>query len=123
MRLGSGFGLLPRRFFFHRLLDLSEARTNGEKLMASVQSPKRKSKPASKSVSEEQAFLKKRPQLLKRYAGKFVAVYRGRVVGHGRNDEELAGRMYKRFGDAPFYIGKVQAGLPVYELPSPEAFL
>ncbi len=65
------------------------------------------------------AFLKKRAQLLKRYAGKFVALYRGSVVDHGCDDEELAGRMYERFGDAPFYVGKVQAGLPVYELPSP----
>lgn len=89
--------------------------------MSSVRPTKRKSNPAPKSLSEEQVFLRKYPQLLKRYAGKFVALYRGSVVGHGCDDEELAGRMYETLGDAPFYIGKVQVGLPVYELPSPES--
>ena len=57
---------------------------------------------------------------MKKYRGEFVALYRGSVVGHAADDEELARRMYEKLGDVPFYIGKVQRDLPVYELPSPE---
>ena len=70
--------------------------------------------------AEEQAFRQKRAQLLKRYEGQFVALKKGRVVGHGTDDEELALRMFEKFGDAPFYLAKVSKEPIVYELPSPE---
>ena len=66
---------------------------------------------------EAQTFQRKRAQLLRRYEGQFVALYRGRVVGHGSDDEELAQRMYERFGDAPFYIARVERQPTVYDLP------
>lgn len=69
---------------------------------------------------EEQAFRRKRTQLLDRYEGEFIALYRGRVVGHGRDDEELARRMFARLGDVPFYIARVETKATVYDLPSPE---
>jgi hypothetical protein len=69
---------------------------------------------------EEQAFRRKLPQLLRTYAGQFVALHQGRVVGHGRDDEDLARRMFERLGDAAFYIAKVEREPTVYELPSPE---
>ncbi len=71
-------------------------------------------------AAEAQAFRRKLPQLLGRYEGEFVALYRGRVVGHGANDEELALRMYERLGDAAFYIARVERQPTVYDLPSPE---
>ena len=71
-------------------------------------------------VTEAQAFRRKRAQLLKRYEGQFVAFYRGRVAGHGPDDEELARQVYERLGDAPFYIARVERDPTVYELPSPE---
>ena len=71
-------------------------------------------------VTEAQTFRRKRAQLLQRYEGQFVAFYRGRVVGHGPDDEELARQMYERLGDAPFYIARVEREPTVYELPSPE---
>lgn len=71
-------------------------------------------------VAEAHAFRRKLPQLLARYEGEFVALYRGRVVGHGVNDEDLAERMYERLGDVPFYIARVERRPTVYELPSPE---
>ncbi len=79
-------------------------------------------KPASNgdTTQEQQAFLRKRAQLLQRFEGQFVALYHGRVAGHGTNDEELALRMFNKFGDAPFYIAKVEKEPTVYELPSPE---
>lgn len=70
--------------------------------------------------AEAQAFRRKLPQLLGRYEGQFVALYRGRVVGHGANDEELAERMYQRLGDVPFYIARVERQPTIYDLPSPE---
>jgi hypothetical protein len=70
--------------------------------------------------AEAQAFRRKLPQLLARYEGEFVALYRGRVVGHGVNDEDLAARMYERLGDVPFYIARVEPRPTAYDLPSPE---
>ena len=71
-------------------------------------------------AAEELAFRQKRGQLLRRYAGQFVAFYQGRAVGHGVDDEELARHMFERFGDVPFYIAKVEKEPTVYDLPSPE---
>jgi len=38
------------------------------------------------------------------------------------DDEELARRMFEKWGDVPFYIAKVEREPTVYELPSPEAW-
>jgi len=72
-------------------------------------------------ATAERAFRQKRAHLLRRYAGQFVALYQGRVVGHGADDEDLARRMFEKWGDVPFYIAKVEKEPTVYELPSPEA--
>ena len=71
-------------------------------------------------AAEERAYYKKRARLLQRYQGQFVALYRGRVVGHGPSDEELARQMFEKFGDAPFLIQRVEKEPTVYEVPSPE---
>jgi hypothetical protein len=71
-------------------------------------------------AAEERVFRQKRAHLLRRYEGQFVALYQGCVVGHGLDDEELAREMFEKFGDAPFYIVKVEKEPTVYELPSPE---
>ena len=71
-------------------------------------------------IAEERAFYKKRARLLQRYQGQFVALYQGRVVGHGPSDEELARQMFEKFGDAPFFIQRVEKEPTVYEVPSPE---
>ena len=85
--------------------------------MAHSKTPERSSEPW---VIEAQAFQRKQAQLLERYEGQFVALYRGRVVGHGPDDEELARRMYERLGDVPFYVARVERQPTVYDLPSPE---
>lgn len=71
-------------------------------------------------AKEAQVFRRKLPRLLKDYEGQYVALYGGRVVGHGVDDEELAARMYERLGDVAFYIARVERQPTVYELPSPE---
>jgi hypothetical protein len=70
--------------------------------------------------AEAQAFRRELPQLLDRYEGQFVALFGGRVIGHGADDEDLAERMYERLGDVPFYIARVERRPAVYDLPSPE---
>ena len=69
---------------------------------------------------EEEAFRRRRNQLLRRYEGQYIALYHGRVVGNSTDDEELAGRMFEKFGDVPFYIAKVEKETTVYDLPTPE---
>ena len=82
---------------------------------------RQKSKASVDSLTrEEQSFQRKREQLLRRYEGQFVAIYQGRVAGHGPDDEELAAQMYAKLGDVHFYIARVERMKSVYELPSPE---
>ncbi len=85
--------------------------------MATAKMRERSNEPLA---AEEQAFRRKRAQLLRRHKGQFVALYQGRVVGHGADDEELARRTFEKLGAAPFYIAKVEKEPTVYELPSPE---
>jgi len=69
---------------------------------------------------ERRAFLRQRSRLLRSHAGEYVAFHRGRLVGHDRDDEALAGRMFAKYADAPFYIARVEAEPTVWEFPSPE---
>jgi hypothetical protein len=71
-------------------------------------------------LSERRAFERQRVQLIRRYAGEYVALSGGRVVDHDKEDEALAARMFKKLGDAPFYITRVEARRTVCEVPSPE---
>lgn len=88
----------------------------------STSKKKRKELESSEEVlaAEERAFHQKKAHLLQRYEGQFVAIYQQRIVGHGRDDEELAQRMFEKLGDLPFYIGKVEKEPAIYEVPSPE---
>ncbi len=71
-------------------------------------------------ADEERAFRQKHRQLLQRYEGQFVALYHGRIVGHGPDDEDLARELFARLGDVAFYIARVAKEPTVYEFPSPE---
>jgi len=74
----------------------------------------------SEAEAERRAFERRRSQLMRRYAGQYVAIVGGRVVDHGKDDEALAARMFRKIGDAPFYIGRVERIPTIYEVPSPE---
>lgn len=76
--------------------------------------------PEEDLAREEVAFRRKLPQLLRRYRGQYVAIRKGRLVGHGPDDKALALRMYRHFGDSVLLIAKVEEHPTVYELPSPE---
>lgn len=88
--------------------------------MASVKRSSTRQLPEEPMAAEERAFRQKQDQLLRRYAGQYVALYQGQVVGHGVDDEELARHMFEKLGDAAFYIAKVEKEPSVYELLSPE---
>lgn len=90
---------------------MREARVKQQRAVDALQDP---------LGAEERTFMKKLPALLRRYEGRFVALYRGRVMGHGSDDEELGRRMYEKLGEVPFYIAKVERAVSVCELPSPE---
>ena len=83
------------------------------------------SKPSPRLVeeslaAERRAFEHQRAQLMRRYPGEYVALSGGRVVDHDKQDEALAARMFKKFGNAAFYIGCLEQSPTVYEVPSPE---
>ena len=71
-------------------------------------------------AAEERAFVSQRARLKRRYPGQFVALRRGRVVGHDKDDETLAARMLEQLGDAPFLIVHVESHPVTYDVPSPE---
>jgi hypothetical protein len=71
-------------------------------------------------AAERHAFERQRAQLMRRYPGQYVALSGGRVVDHDKQDEPLAARMFRKFGDATFYIARLEQSPTVYEIPSPE---
>ncbi len=86
--------------------------------IANVRTPAQRAE--AEMQAERNAFERKRAQLMRRYPGKYVALLGGQIVDHDRDDEALAARMFKKFGDAPFYLARLEETPAVYELPSPE---
>ena len=70
-------------------------------------------------ASERRAFEHQRGRLMRRYPGQYVALSGGRVVDHDKDDEKLAARMFKKMGDDPFYIARLEDTPLIYEVPSP----
>ena len=71
---------------------------------------------------EREAFLKMRERLIldPKYAGKYVAILNGEVVGFDQDKGKLAEAVYKKYGYVPIYIDKVAPGERRVEIPSPE---
>ena len=69
-----------------------------------------------------ETFLKMKPKLLKdkRYRGKFVAIYKGRIVGHDEDLSRLAKKVYSKYGPSPIYIDRVVDKERTIEISSPE---
>ena len=76
--------------------------------------------PEDKWRSEQRAFRRLLPELLKTHRGQYVAIHQGQVVDSGSVKLDVAGRAYARFGYVPIYVSLVtdQPPLPV-RLPSP----
>ena len=80
--------------------------------------PRTQNKPASTEAqlaSEQKAFERQKPQLLRRYEGQFVAFYGGKMVDRDPSDEALALRMYKKFGEVPWWIERVEKKPTIYD--------
>ncbi|MCD6443587.1 hypothetical protein J7L70_01115 [Candidatus Bathyarchaeota archaeon] len=58
---------------------------------------------------ERGAFLKAKSRLLRddQYRGKYVAVFKGKVVDCDEDKARLARRVYKKYGYIPIYIDRV----------------
>jgi len=71
---------------------------------------------------EREAFLKIRDKLIRDpfYNGKYVAVFRGSVIGCDEEKTRLVETVYKKHGYVPIYIDKVAPGERHVEIPSPE---
>lgn len=71
---------------------------------------------------EFRAFRKMLPRLLKRYKDEYVAIYKGKLLGHHPDDRELGRSVFKKVGNVPFLLTKVSKTRPIIELSSPEEF-
>jgi len=71
---------------------------------------------------ERKTFLKIKGKLAKdpQYNGKYVAIFKGAIVGCDDDKGRLAENVYKKYGYVPIYIDKVAPGERVAEAPSPE---
>ena len=88
--------------------------------MAQTQIKPRRPQPADPLAPERRAFERQRAQLLRRYAGHYVAFYGGQLVGHHKAAEPLAERLFAELGDVPFYIARVERTPTIYDMPGPE---
>ena len=61
---------------------------------------------------EVAAYERLKPELLKRYAGRVVAIYQGQVVAVGNDKMEVLGDVYERIGYVPCYIEWVEPDAP-----------
>jgi hypothetical protein len=70
--------------------------------------------------SEQQAFCRLLPELLRSHAGQFVAIHEGRVVESGDDKLDVARRAYAQFGYIPIFVSKVSGGpITPVRLPTP----
>lgn len=65
--------------------------------------------------AEAEAFARLKPDLMPEYAGQYVAVYGGEVVGSGEDAFALLRQIHQQYGPIPCCIDYVE------ELPSPKA--
>lgn len=71
---------------------------------------------------EKQAFQKIRYDLLenKKYHNEFIAIHKGKLVDHDKDNIKLAKRVYKKYGYIPIYIDKITEIEKVYKIHSPK---
>jgi hypothetical protein len=58
--------------------------------------------------------------LLLEHKGEYVAILGEKPVDFDVDDENLAQRMYEKYGDVPFFIALVATEPVVFDLPAPE---
>jgi prevent-host-death family protein len=66
---------------------------------------------------ERRAFERLKPAARQRLAGRYVALWRGRIVDADVDHQRLFERVWKRLRGATFFIGRVGASAPTVEMP------
>lgn len=70
---------------------------------------------------EKRAFEAMREQLLSKYEGQYVAIYKGQFVDHDADKLRLGLRVYRQFGYRPIYVQLVtREELPTKRIASPK---
>jgi hypothetical protein len=72
----------------------------------------------TKGEREYQTFLRLLPELLKTYAGKYVAIHDGQVVDCDTDDIALVLRVRARVGYVPIHVGLVAEPQPIFRISS-----
>lgn len=57
--------------------------------------------------------------LLRKYGGKYIAIFNNKVVGSDRDFSKLAKRIYKKYGYQTIYMPFVEAKKKIFKIPSP----
>ncbi len=71
---------------------------------------------------EAEAFERMKPELLRQYRNRVVAIHNGQVVEVGSENESVADvamRVYERLGYVPIFVHRVEETPRVYEISSP----
>jgi hypothetical protein len=71
---------------------------------------------------EVEAFERMKPELLRQYRNRVVAIHNGQVVEVGSENESVADvamRVYERLGYIPVYVHRVEETPRVYKVSSP----
>ena len=74
---------------------------------------------ATQFLEDRLTFQRLLPDLLKTHRGKWVAVWKGEVVGSADDMGTLANNVYARFGYQAIYMDEVREEPRVYRIPSP----
>lgn len=69
-------------------------------------------------LREAEAFERLKPDLLKQYKGRAVAIYQGEVVMIGDTTMDVYGAVIDKFGVVPCYVDYVQEKRRVARIPS-----
>lgn len=77
------------------------------------------SAPSSGFEYEKECFEQMKEDLLKTYEGEYVAIYRGEVVDHGKNQIEVLNRVYKKYGYVEVYCHLVSKKPVTYKIVTP----
>jgi hypothetical protein len=99
----------------------STGATAGSAAVRSDHSRKRVSGPLARLRSDAEFFESLRRNLLGRpdLAGMYVAVHHRQVVGSDPDELALFKRLTAKYGDVPFFIGRVERKPRVKRVPSP----
>jgi len=70
-------------------------------------------------IMAKKYYVENREALLKKYQGKYIAIFNNKVIDSGKNFSKLATRVYKNYGYQTIYMPFVTAKEKVVKIPSP----